>query len=123
MRNIAWAASRLGEHSLAVQLYRVVLGAAPHASAFNGLALALAGMGRANEGLYVLDAARRGGHRGKALAVSRDRLAQLAGGRRRPTFLASPRWSRARILRVALRVLGWNREPLPPSALTWRREG
>lgn len=123
VENVACAANRLGKHSVAVQLYRVVLGAAPHPYAFNGLALALGELGRAAEGLYVLDAARRAGNWDEVLDASREHLAELAAGRRRPTVITAPRWSRERILRAALRVLGWRRDPLPPSPLRWRRDG
>jgi tetratricopeptide (TPR) repeat protein len=123
VQNVACAANRLGKHSAAVQLYRVVLGVTPHPYAFNGLALALGELGRAAEGLYVLDAARRAGKWDEILVASMEHLAELEAGRRRPTALTSPRWSRERILRLALRVLGWRRDPLPPSPLTWRRDG
>ena len=122
VQNIACAANRLGEHAAAVDLYRVVLGVAPHPYAYNGLALALADLGRAPEGLYVLDACRRRGHWDDILETSFDHVAELARGRRRPATLTSRRWSRRRILRMAFRLLRWDRQPLPPSTLVWRRD-
>ncbi len=121
VQNIACAADRLGHHALAVRLYRVVLGQAPHPYAYNGLALALGELGRAGEGLHVLDAARRAGHWDEVLATSLDRLETLAGGARKRTRITAPRWPRERILRAAFRVLGWRRKPLPPSKLRWRK--
>jgi tetratricopeptide (TPR) repeat protein len=58
-----------------------------------------------------------------ALGAGPDQPIALAAGRSEVTSLHSPRWSRERILRAALRVLGWRREPLPPSMLTWRSDG
>ena len=123
VQNIACAASRLGKNDLGVQLYRVVLGVAPRPHAYQGLALALSELGRAAEGRYVLEEARRGGQWDEVLDASMDHLAGLAGGVRRPRSLTAPRWPRERILRAAFRVLGWRRRPLPPSLLAWRRDG
>jgi tetratricopeptide (TPR) repeat protein len=123
VQNMACAANRLGANGVAVQLNRVVLGVRPHLYVYNGLALALGELGRAAEGLYVLDVARRTGHWDEVLETSMGHLEELASGRRRPTVLTSLRWSRERILRAAFSVLGWGREPLPPSMLTWRRDG
>jgi tetratricopeptide (TPR) repeat protein len=117
VQNIACAADRLGNHAVAVELYRVVLGVVPHPYAYNGLALALGDLDRAAEGLYVLDACRRSGNWDEVLHASLGHLTELAQGRRKPTALTAPRWSRTRILRVAFRLLGWHREPLPRSAL------
>ena len=78
VQSIACAAKRLGEHKAAADLYRVVLGVAPH----------------------------------------RDE----ADGRRRRTRLTAPRATRKRILSVAFRLLGWDRQPLPRSTLRWRRD-
>lgn len=123
VQNVACAVSRLSKNDLGVQIYRVVLGVVPHPYAYNGLALALGDLGRAAEGVYVLEAARRAGQWDEVLDASMDHLADLAGGARTPTFLTAPRWPRERILRAAFRVLGWRRKALPPSLLAWRRDG
>ena len=123
VQNIACAAGRLGKNELAVQLYRVVQGVAPHPYAYNGLALALGELGRAAEGLYVLEAVRRNGHWDEVLAATMNHLEDLTKRPRVPTTITAPRWSREHILRVAFRALGWRREPLPASLLTWRRDG
>jgi|SRR6267142_2636578 len=123
VQNIACVCNRLGESAIAVQLYRVVLGVRLHAYAYNGLALSLGELGRAREGLYVLEAARDKEFWDEVLQSSMDHLKKIADGPARRTLLTARRWSRERILRAAFRVLGWKRKALPSSLLKWRKDG
>lgn len=123
VQNVACACSRLGRSAVAAQLYRVVLGVRPHKYAYNGLALALAGMGRPREGLYVLEAARSAGNQDEVLDSSLEHLLAIADGPATRTPLTVRRWSRERILGAAFEVLRWKRDPLPASRLRWRTGG
>jgi tetratricopeptide (TPR) repeat protein len=80
VQNIACACNRLGHSALAVQLYRVVLGVQPDKYAYNGLALSLAGMGRAREAIHVLDRARDADYWDDVLESSMEHLTRIARG-------------------------------------------
>ena len=120
IQNTACAYSRLGHQRESVALFRTVLGVRPHIYVFNGLALALAGLGRPREALFVLETARARGFWDAVLENSLAHVQEQTKLPARSTRLVAKPWARARILRTSFRLLGWDGEPLTPRTIPWR---